>query len=77
MMRATLLIPIAWVSLAGGASAQSADTIVERHINALGGKRALEQITSSVVTRTTTHFSDYRKFNVESDDKITLPGEKP
>jgi hypothetical protein len=54
MMRATLLIPIAWVSLAGGASAQSADKIVERHINALGGKRALEQITSSVVTGTIT-----------------------
>jgi len=54
MTRTVLLASIVWVSLAASASAQSADKIVERHINALGGQRALEQIVSSIVTGTVT-----------------------
>src|SRR6478672_7613805 len=52
-MRA-LLIPIAWIYLAGGASAQSADKIVERHVKAIGGKDALERILSATITGTVT-----------------------
>jgi hypothetical protein len=53
-VRAALLIPIAWISLAGGASAQSADKIVERHVKAIGGKDALERILSATITGTVT-----------------------
>jgi hypothetical protein len=53
-VRAALLVPIAWIYLAGGASAQSADTIVERHVKAIGGKDALERILSTTITGTVT-----------------------
>ena len=45
MTRTAMFASIVWVHLAASASAQSAARIVDRHINALGGKRALEQIT--------------------------------
>ena len=54
MTRTVLVASVVWLHLAASAAAQSADKIVDRHINALGGKRALEQIVSSTVTGTVT-----------------------
>jgi hypothetical protein len=54
MTRTVLFASVVWVHLAASAAAQSADTIVDRHVNALGGKRALEQIVSSIVSGTVT-----------------------
>ena len=54
MTRTVLFASVVWVHVAASAAAQSADTIVDRHINALGGKRALERIVSSIVTGTVT-----------------------
>jgi outer membrane lipoprotein-sorting protein len=54
MTRTVVLASVLWAYLAASASAQSAEKIVDRHIDAVGGKRALEQIVSSTVTGTVT-----------------------
>ncbi|HEY7190836.1 MAG TPA: hypothetical protein VH436_30000 [Vicinamibacterales bacterium] len=54
MTRTVPLALVVWVHLAASAAAQSADKIVARHINAIGGTHALEQIVSSTVTGTVT-----------------------
>lgn len=54
MTRTTLAFTVAWVHLAASANAQSADKIVDRYINAVGGKHALEKIVSASITGTVT-----------------------
>jgi len=54
MTRTALALVVAWVHLAASANAQSADKIVDRYINAIGGKNALEKIVSTTVSGTVT-----------------------
>ncbi|HEY1306919.1 MAG TPA: hypothetical protein VGF24_25370 [Vicinamibacterales bacterium] len=54
MTRTALAFTVAWVYLAASAHAQSAEKIVDRYISAVGGKNALERITSATVTGTVT-----------------------
>ena len=51
----TLLLSVAVLSvLAGAASAQTADEVVQRHLAALGGRAAIEKVTSRKATGTVT-----------------------
>jgi hypothetical protein len=90
-MRVTSVILCVSVVITGSpiaAQAQSASTVIERHINAIGGKKAIEQIVSTdvsgrvssadgrsgVFTQRTLQFTVHKKFAVENDTSVTLPG---